>query len=164
VRSVAFTPDGTALAAAGGNTEDFAIHIWDVASEKPLGILGGHHNIVWDVAFSPDGKLLASVSSDGTAQVHDWRNGDVQKILNFPGEVVSVGFSPDGQALAVGGVDTSQNQVQNAAVWTYAVGSWEPLLKFPEFFERHSHGIFTQRRDSDRRRDVTQCASVAHGQ
>jgi len=133
VRSVAFTPDGTTLAAAGGNTSDFAIHIWDVASGQSIGILGGHSNIVWGVAFSPDGKLLASVSSDGTAQVYDWRTGDVEKILNFPAQVVSVGFSPDGQALAVGGVDKSQNQIQNAAVWTYSVGTWEPLLKFPEF-------------------------------
>ena len=133
VRSLVFTPDGTTLAAAGGNTDEYAIHLWDVANGQTVGVLGGHHNIVWGVAFSPDGKLLASVSSDGTAQVHDWRTGDVEKILNFPGQVVSVGFSPDGQALAVGGVDTLKNQVQTAAVWTYSVGSWEPLLKFPEF-------------------------------
>lgn len=133
VRSVAFTPDGTTLAAAGGNTGDYAIHIWDVASGQSIGILGGHHDIIWGVAFSPNGKLLASVSSDGTAQVHDWRTGDVEKILNFPGQVVSVGFSPDGQTLAVGGVDTSQNQVQNAAVWMYAVGSWSQLFKLPEY-------------------------------
>jgi WD40 repeat protein len=130
VRSLAFTPDGTTLAAAGGNTgDDYAIHLWDVASGQPVGILGGHRNIVWGIAFSPDGKLIASVSSDGTAQVHDWRTADVEKILNFPNQVVSVSFSPDGQALAVGGVD----KAPNAAVWTYSVGSWEPLLKFPEF-------------------------------
>jgi len=133
VRSVDFTPDGTALAAAGGQTEDFAIHIWDVASGQPIGILGGHHDIVWDVAFSPNGEMLTSVSSDGTAQVRDWRNGDILKVLNFPSEVVSVSFSSDGQTLAVGGVDESQNQIQNASIWTYSVGSWNPQLKFYEF-------------------------------
>lgn len=133
VRSVAFTPDGKTLAAVGGNTDDYAIHVWDVASGQTIGILGGHHDIVWDLAFSPDGMLLASVSSDGTAQVRDWRAGDIEKILNFPGQVVSVSFSPDGQALAVGGVDESQNQIQNAAIWTYSVGTWEPQLKLPEY-------------------------------
>ena len=133
VRSVAFTPDGKALAAAGGNTGEYGIYIWDVASGQPIAILGGHHDIVWDIAFSPDGKLLASVSSDGTAQVRDWSAGDIEKVLNFPGQVVSVGFSPDGQTLAVGGVDTSQNQIQSAAVWMYAVGSWSPLLKLSEY-------------------------------
>src|SRR5262245_52014305 len=54
VRSLAFTPDGSALAAAGGDTEDFAIHIWDVASGQKIGILGGHSGIVWNVAFSPN--------------------------------------------------------------------------------------------------------------
>lgn len=131
VRSVAFTPDGQALAAAGGNTGEYGIYIWDVASGQPIAILGGHHAIVWDIAFSPDGKLLASVSGDGTAQVHDWRAGDIEKVLNFPGQVVSVGFSPDGQTLVWVEL-RPQNQIQNAAVWMYAVGSWSPLLKLSE--------------------------------
>jgi len=131
---MAFSPDGTVLATAGGNTEDFAIHIWEVASGREIGTLGGHSNIVWGVAFSPDGQMLATVSSDGTAQVRDWRNGDILKILNFPGEVVSVSFSPDGQNLAVGGVDEPLNQILNAAIWTFSVGSWEPLIKFPEYW------------------------------
>jgi WD40 repeat protein len=133
VRSVAFTPDGTVLAAAGGNSGDYAIHLWDVASGQSIGMLDQHTGIVWGVAFSPDGQLLASVSSDATAKIWDWRNGNLIKSLDFPGAVVSVGFSPNGQALAVGGVDTSQNQIQNAAVWTYAVGSWTPQLKLPEY-------------------------------
>jgi len=130
---MAFTPDGTVLAASGGNAEDFAIHIREVASGQEIGTLGGHSNIVWGVAFSPDGQMLATVSSDGTAQVRDWRAGDILKILNFPGEVASVSFSPDGQSLAVGGVDKPVNQIQNAAIWTFSVGSWEPLVQFPEY-------------------------------
>lgn len=133
VRSLAFTPDGTVLAAAGGNTDDFAIHLWNIVDNQTIGILGGHSGIIWDLAFSPDSQMLASVSSDGTSQVHDWRTGDVVKILNFPAQVVSVSFSPDGHTLAVGGVDESQNQIQNAAVWTFAVGSWSPIFKLPEY-------------------------------
>ena len=135
VRGLAFSPDGTALAAAGGNTEDFAIHVWEVESGQVLGYLGGHSNIVWSLAFSPDGQLLASVSNDGTAQIRDWRSGDMLKVLNFPGPAVSVEFSPDGQTLAVGGVDALENNIQTAAVWTYAVASWSPVSKFPEFLD-----------------------------
>jgi WD40 repeat protein len=133
VRSVAFSPDGTVLAAAGGNANDFNIHIWDVATGQLVGVLNGHIDIVWGLAFSPDGKLLASVSRDHQAIIYDWRNGDFEKTLNFPGEVVCVSFSPDGQVLAVGGVDEPQGQVSSAAIWTYSVGSWAPLIKFPEY-------------------------------
>ena len=133
VRSVAFTPDGTVLAAAGGNTDDFAIHLWDAASGQSLGTLDGHTGIVWGVAFSPDGEMLASVSSDKTARIWDWRNGTLLKSLDFPGEVSSISFSPNGQTLAVGGVDEPQNQIQNAAIWTFSVGSWKPGLKFTEY-------------------------------
>jgi WD40 repeat protein len=133
VRTLAFTPDGAVLAAAGGNTNDFAIHLWDIPSERVVGVLSGHSNIVWNMAFSPDGKMLVSASSDRTAKIRDWRAGDILKVIEFPGEVVSVSFSPDGQILAVGGVDELQNQVQNASIRTYSTGAWEPLVKFPEY-------------------------------
>jgi WD40 repeat protein len=133
VRGLAFTPDGAVLAAAGGNTDDFAIHIWGTASGESLGTLDGHTGIIWGVAFSPDGQMLASVSSDKTAKIWDWPNRTLLKSLDFPGEVSSVSFSPDGQTLAIGGVDELQSQIQNAAIWTYSVDSWKPVRKFPEY-------------------------------
>jgi WD40 repeat protein len=133
LRSVAFTPDSAVLASVAGNTEDFNIHLWDVVSGEAVGTLSGHNGIVWDLAFSPDGKLLVSVSSDKTAQVWDWENGELLKSLDFPADVVSISFSPDGKVLAVGGVDEPQNEIRNAAIWTFSVGSWEPLIKFPEY-------------------------------
>jgi len=133
-RTMAFTPDGAVLASAGGNNEDFAIRLWDVASGQSLRKLDGHSGIVWGLAFSPDGQMLVSASSDATAKIWDWRNGTLIQSLDFPAEVVSVSFSPDGQILAVGGVDEPQGDVQLAAIWTFSVGSWKPLLKFPEYW------------------------------
>lgn len=133
VRDLAFTPDGTVLAATGGNTQGFDIRLWELSTGRELGLLEGHSDIVWGLAFSPDGQKLVSVSSDQTAKIWDWRKGELLKTLDFPGQVVSVSFSPNGQTLAVGGVDEVQNQVQRAAVWTYLVDSWEPLMKFPEY-------------------------------
>ena len=133
VRSVAFSPDGAVLAAAGGNADDFNIHLWDAASGQLMDTLSGHTDIIWGLAFSPDGEMLASVSRDRKAIIYDWHNAGIIKTLDFPGEVSGISFSPDGQVLAVGGVDEPQGQVQNAAIWTYSVGSWEPLIKFPEY-------------------------------
>ena len=73
LRSLAFSPDGTVLASAGGNTEDFVIRLWEVESGNTLGTLEGHTSIVWSVAFSPDGQMLASVSNDSTGKIWDWR-------------------------------------------------------------------------------------------
>lgn len=131
VRSLAFTPDGTVLAGAGGDTADFAVHLWDVASGQAIGTLGGHTGIVWSVAFSPDGELLASVSSDAIAKIWDWRSGELIETLDFPDQVGSVSFSPDGQTLAVGGLDGLTSL--RAAIWTFSTGSWKPLLKIPEY-------------------------------
>jgi len=131
IRSLAFTPDGAVLAAAGGNTDDFSIHLWDVASGQAISILNGHDGIVWSIAFSPDSQLLASASSDGTAKIWDWRSGNILKTLSFPDQVGSVSFSPDGQTLAVGGLDDLKNL--KAAIWTFSTSTWEPLLKIPEY-------------------------------
>ena len=133
VHGLAFTPDGTVLASAGGNGGASVIYLWDVVNNQPLGKLDGHGDIIWDVAFSPNGEMLASVSSDKTMKIWDWRNKTLLTTLTFPGEVSSVSFSPDGQSVAAGGVDEPKNQIQYAAIWTYAVGSWQPLVKFPEY-------------------------------
>ena len=133
VRSLAFTPNGSVLAATGGNTDDFAIHLLDIVNGQPLSDLNGHTGIVWNLAFSPNGQMLATVSSDRTAKIWDWRSGTLLQSLDFPGEVVSVSFSPDGQSLAVGGVDQPQNQIRYAAIWTFSIDTWEPLSKVTEY-------------------------------
>lgn len=130
IRSVVFSPDGTTLATTAGNQEDFSVRLWDVPTGNPLGTLDEHDDIVWGLAFSPDGKMLASASRDGTANVWDWRSRSLLHSLNLPGEVTSVVFSPDSQTLAVGGVDGWPN----AAIWTYSTASWESLRTYAEFW------------------------------
>lgn len=130
IRTLAFTPDSSVLAGAGGDTEDFGVHLWHASSGEEIGALVGHESIVWSVTFSPDGLLLASASSDGTVKIWDWREGELLQTLNFPDQVGSVGFSPDGQTLAVGGLDNPQ--FLSAAIWVYSAASWKLLLKIPE--------------------------------
>ena len=106
--SVAFSPDGTRLAATGS---DGAVRVWAwngrTVTGSPL-VLRGHEGDVWFVAFSPDGRQLATAGADGTIRI--WRadgQGAPRQLRGHKGIVWTVAFSPDGSRLASAGADTT---------------------------------------------------------
>jgi uncharacterized caspase-like protein/WD40 repeat protein len=70
---------------------------------------GGHRGTVKDMAFTPDGELLVSVSDDKTIRVWDWRSGVTLRTIRgylgdgHDGKVFAVAVSPDGKTIAAGG-------------------------------------------------------------
>ncbi|HTL28570.1 MAG TPA: WD40 repeat domain-containing protein, partial [Tepidisphaeraceae bacterium] len=124
-RCVRFSPDGKLLVAAGrgydakeidgirtkapkakpyesATARDFAIRIFSSETGNLLRELQGHSASVNDVSFSPDGKSLATGSSDGTIRVWAVQSGDELKRITTPGShpmVCTLQFHPGGREL-----------------------------------------------------------------
>jgi WD40 repeat protein len=75
--------------------------MWEVKSGKLQRTLDGHKNIVWCVAFDPDGRTLVSGSYDKTIKIWEPASGKLFRTLEgHTGSVVGIGFLSDGSVVA----------------------------------------------------------------
>ena len=71
-------------------------------------ILRGHEGVITLIAWSPDGRLLASPSADNTIRIWDIARGVCTAVLRGHEDwVFSVAWSPDGQLIASGSKDST---------------------------------------------------------
>jgi RNA polymerase sigma factor (sigma-70 family) len=97
VLSVAFSPDGKVLAVAVGGWDaateprrDAEVKLLDVGTGQLLATLRGHTDPVVAVVFSPDGRLLATASWDGTIKL--WERQQTSRLRTRPGPPAATSF------------------------------------------------------------------------
>jgi WD40 repeat protein len=102
---VAFSPDGKTLAGGGrpeGNHDDTPpVWLWDVATGKETGRLGGPEVTLHVAAFSADGAGLVTATQDGDVRLWNVKSGVLRWRAEGGGEALAV--SPDGRFVASGG-------------------------------------------------------------
>ncbi len=100
---IAFSPDGTLLAAATGSVTYGKVRLWDVETWTLLATLEGYSNIVSGITFSHDGTFLITASYDGTIKQWTVGSSDDPVVLHRYDEAVySIDLNPDDTLLAVG--------------------------------------------------------------
>ncbi|MCP6757633.1 MAG: hypothetical protein NHB32_02415 [Fischerella sp. CENA71] len=99
--------------------------------------LEGHNDIVWGIAFSPDGKLLASGSRDRTIKLWHPNGALIQTLNDHSDAITGLSFSPDGQTLA------SASRDKTVKLWRRHPITGKFFTQPEKTFQGHTDWVFS---------------------
>lgn len=134
VESVAISADGKHLVTGTGGLLDnkhpkSAALLWEVSSKKQLHTFP-HRSTVYGVAFSPDGKTIATGELDsGNIKLWNSKSGKVEETLKNEeaGSCYCLAYSPDGSKVIVGSQSAFKDKT---AVWVWDVAQKKVVSRF----------------------------------
>jgi WD40 repeat protein len=160
IRGVAGSPDGKTIASVA---DDMVCRLWDAGSGTPRHELRGHAemtphgfpSMLFACAFTPDGRHLATGDKVGHIVVWEVESGKSVATLEAPGlytwdpvqrrhsigGIRSLAFSPDGEALAVGGVGKINNVDHLEGKARIEVFRWRKAERTHEIVEDKFKGL-----------------------